>query len=280
MRSQLACFVGAALFLCLASTGLRADDKGDLLTQINVSRASMGMRPLNMNPILTRVAQDWSNYMATNNYFNHLSPDGTTPQQRAQQAGYKGNGGWENIAAGQNTAQETFNSWMNSDGHKANMLNRDLNEVGIGIATNGQGVKYWTMLAGIGSHSSTPPPVAQADWKDENTQFSGGPIMVTQQFIQNAAQNDPKRPGFKVEIRSGALRADREYTIETKSEQFNTYVRLENSLGEEVNGAQGNPNAKFTFRPPVNGTYRLVAGSANQGATGPFQLWLTSNPAN
>lgn len=129
-------------------------EKIALLKLINDERTRIGIHSLAWNDKLTNAAQDWSKYMADNNYFNHTAPDGTTPDKRARQAGYVARAGWENIAEGQSTPQQTFDSWMNSPGHKAIMLNRELNEVGLGIAPNAEGIKYWTLLCGAGQPPS------------------------------------------------------------------------------------------------------------------------------
>ncbi|TWT60755.1 CAP domain-containing protein [Rubinisphaera italica] len=288
--SQSLIIATVAMLLASSSTALAQTEQQQLLNMINQERAKQNMQPLAMNDKLTKAAQDWSKYMADNDYFNHLSPDGTTPQQRAQQAGYPDFSGWENIYAGGGDLGKpanTFDGWMNSPGHKANMLKADLNEVGLGVAVNSTGVKYWTLLAGIGKNVKAPmanKPIAapaKMDWEDKNTQFSGGPIMVV--GVPNLAtfgKPDPTRKGFQSLIYNGVLRADRKYTIETKSTDFNTYLELKNINGKEASAANGRPNAVLEFQPKANGTYQLKASSFQAGATGQLEVWITSNPAN
>lgn len=135
------------------------NEEQQLLKLINQERSKQELQPLVLNDKLNKAARDWSVYMAEHDHFDHLGPDGTTPRQRAKQAGYPDISGWENIYYGEGsfgTAARTFAAWMNSPGHKANMLNEDLNEVGLGVATNSSGAKYWTLLGGIGKNVKAP----------------------------------------------------------------------------------------------------------------------------
>ncbi len=161
-------FLLMTMATCLLAGSATAQDKKErqqLLDLINQERTKQEMKPLVMNDKLNQAAQDWSAYMAENDYFDHLGPDGTTPQQRAEQAGYADLAGWENIYYGEGNlgkAAKTFDAWMKSPGHKANMLNQDLNEVGLGVATNSSGTKYWTLLAGIGKNVAAPKKIGAA----------------------------------------------------------------------------------------------------------------------
>lgn len=81
--------------------------------------------------------------MAKNNYFDHNSQDGRSPFDRMSDAGYKFSAAAENIAMGQQTPAAVMDAWMNSPGHKANILNCDYTEMGLGYAV-GNGSPYWT----------------------------------------------------------------------------------------------------------------------------------------
>jgi uncharacterized protein YkwD len=111
----------------------------------NTERAKAGCGPLSVNPVLTAVAQAHSQDMATNNYFSHDSQDGRSPFDRMTAGGYRYSTAAENIAAGQRTPQDVMTAWMNSAGHKANILNCALKEIGVGYATgSGSYGAYWT----------------------------------------------------------------------------------------------------------------------------------------
>jgi uncharacterized protein YkwD len=117
-----------------------------VVTLTNAERAKAGCGPLTVNATLTAVAQAHSQDMATNNYFDHNSQDGRTPFDRMTAAGYRYSTAAENIAAGQRTPQDVMTAWMNSAGHRANILNCALKEIGVGYATgsSSQYGVYWT----------------------------------------------------------------------------------------------------------------------------------------
>jgi uncharacterized protein YkwD len=116
-----------------------------VVTLTNEQRAAAGCGPLNGNPNLTTAAQGHSDDMATNHYFDHNSQNGDTPWDRMNAAGYTG---WtlagENIAEGQMTPQDVMDAWMNSEGHRANILNCAFNDIGVGYAVSDDGDPYWT----------------------------------------------------------------------------------------------------------------------------------------
>jgi uncharacterized protein YkwD len=133
-----------------APTTVAPAPSGGVTTQVvtltNAERAKAGCGPLTVNATLTSVAQAHSQDMATNNYFEHNSQDGRTPFDRMTAAGYRYSTAAENIAAGQRTPQDVMTAWMNSPGHRANILNCALRQIGVGYATDSSsryGV-YWT----------------------------------------------------------------------------------------------------------------------------------------
>jgi uncharacterized protein YkwD len=107
---------------------------------VNQNRAQAGCAPLRVDSKLTKAAADHSSDMARRDYFSHTTPEGVTFDQRIKAAGYAQPGA-ENIAAGQRSAEEVMNAWMNSPGHRANILNCQLSAIGVGLDTNGW---YWT----------------------------------------------------------------------------------------------------------------------------------------
>jgi uncharacterized protein YkwD len=112
-----------------------------VLCLLNRERTSRGLGKLRANAKLRRAAEKHSRNMNANNFFDHVSPTGTTPVERVKAAGYlTGASSWavgENIAWGEqrlSTPAEIMRSWMNSPGHKANILNRRFRHIGIGVA--------------------------------------------------------------------------------------------------------------------------------------------------
>jgi uncharacterized protein YkwD len=121
----------------------------------NEYRRQNGCEPLALSPQLTIAARDHSQDMADNDYFSHNDLFEHNPGWRAQQAGYTGLAGWENIAAGYPTAADVVSAWYNesppNDGHRRNMLNCSLNDIGVGYAYNANSTygSYWTQDFGI-----------------------------------------------------------------------------------------------------------------------------------
>ncbi|MEV5161449.1 CAP domain-containing protein [Streptomyces sp. NPDC053728] len=118
-----------------------------VLDLVNQERAKVGCTPVTTSASLTALAQDFSEDMAARDFFGHTDPDGATPWDRADAAGVQGLGG-ENIARGQADAQAVMDAWMNSDGHRANILNCDYKTLGVGVHL-GSGGPWWTQDFGF-----------------------------------------------------------------------------------------------------------------------------------
>ncbi|WP_327596339.1 CAP domain-containing protein [Streptomyces chartreusis] len=114
----------------------------------NRERARAGLRPLAADPALTTAAQSYSADMAARAFYSHTSPEGTQPWDRAAAAGSRMRAIGENIACGQRSPAEVVEGWMNSPGHRANILKRDFTHIGIGFAGGGPAGTYWTQLFG------------------------------------------------------------------------------------------------------------------------------------
>ncbi|MBT2758377.1 SafA/ExsA family spore coat assembly protein [Mesobacillus foraminis] len=112
----------------------------------NQERAKHGLRPLAANWELSRVARYKSADMRDKNYFSHTSPTYGSPFTMIKNFGIAYRSAGENIAAGQRTPQEVVNSWMNSPGHRANILNSSYTHIGVGHASGGSYGHYWTQM--------------------------------------------------------------------------------------------------------------------------------------
>ena len=106
-------------------------------------KKSRGLKPLNANWELSRVARYKSQDMANNKYFSHTSPTYGSPFNMIKNFGIKYRSAGENIAYGQRTPAQVVNSWWNSAGHRANMLNANYTDIGVGYVANGN---YWTQM--------------------------------------------------------------------------------------------------------------------------------------
>ena len=110
---------------------------------VNIERSEAGEEPLVYNMALERAAQAHAEDMAEKGYFSHTAPDGSDFSARADAAGYTGFPGGENIAQGQRSPEQVMNSWMNSQGHRENILRPRFDEIGVGLH---QG--YWVQVFG------------------------------------------------------------------------------------------------------------------------------------
>nr|WP_035797431.1 sigma-70 family RNA polymerase sigma factor [Kitasatospora mediocidica] len=114
-----------------------------VLDLVNIQRAQNGCGPLTANGKLQAAAQGQSDDMAARHFFDHTNPDGAGPQQRIDATGYQWSTWGENIAQGQSTPASVMDSWMNSPGHRANILNCAFKEIGVGVH-QGPGGPWWT----------------------------------------------------------------------------------------------------------------------------------------
>lgn len=98
----------------------------------NQERSKQGLAPLKENWELSRVARFKADDMRDKNYFDHTSPTYGSPFTMMKNFGITYKSAGENIAAGQKTPEEVVKAWMNSPGHRANILNEDYNQIGVG----------------------------------------------------------------------------------------------------------------------------------------------------
>lgn len=105
-----------------------------MLAQVNALRAEAGRTPLAAHPTLDAAAQRHAEDMLVRGYFDHLDPAGSHPMQRVQRAGFAPRRVAENIAKGLFTPTEVVERWMNSRGHRRNLLSPDYDLIGIGLA--------------------------------------------------------------------------------------------------------------------------------------------------
>lgn len=169
----------------------------------NRERVGRGLGALKENSILTTVAQNHSEDMATKNYFAHVDLAGGQPWERAKKAGYTTGTVGENIVAGTLTPHEALTVWMGSSGHCANILGSQYAEIGIGIATNTSseyGI-YWTMVLG-GNSSSNPTVTIRCPYKE-----------LIAGTVSGLSTNGPSATKAKAKVTSVKRRKDGKYRI-------------------------------------------------------------------
>ena len=115
----------------------------EVIRLVNEIRVQNGLSALTYNWELSRVARIKSQDMVDNRYFSHTSPTYGTPFQMIRAFGLSYRSAGENIAYGQRTPQAVVNAWMNSSGHRANILSSSYTQIGVGYVANGH---YWTQM--------------------------------------------------------------------------------------------------------------------------------------
>ena len=117
-----------------------------ILKLVNQERQKAGVPALELSTKLTDIANTKAKDMADKNYFSHQSPTYGSPFDMLKHFGVSYSYAGENIAAGQKSAQEVMNSWMNSSGHRQNILNKNYTQLGVGYYEGGQYGTEWVQL--------------------------------------------------------------------------------------------------------------------------------------
>jgi uncharacterized YkwD family protein len=118
--------------------------ESQVITLVNKERAKRGLQSLKRGSTCSYVARLKSQDMINKGYFSHTSPTYGSPFTMMQHFGLKFSAAGENIAYGQPTAAAVMNAWMNSAGHRANILSPSYTYIGVGAAKNSKGTIYWT----------------------------------------------------------------------------------------------------------------------------------------
>lgn len=141
----------------------------EVLALTNAARAKAKLAPLVVNQQLMQAARQHSETMARLRRAGH-SIDGTSPQQRIEQAGYRCRTWAENVAAGQPTANTVVAAWLRSRGHRANILDPNCTEIGLGVAQSADGIVFWTQVFASPRPDSAP--------KDDSRALRDGELRV------------------------------------------------------------------------------------------------------
>lgn len=120
--------------------------EAEVVRLVNIERTKRGLQPVTNNWQLARVARYKSQDMINKNYFSHNSPTYGSPFNMMESFGIRFSAAGENIASGQKTPAEVVAAWMNSPGHRANILSPTYNQLGVGLAISKSGKYYWTQM--------------------------------------------------------------------------------------------------------------------------------------
>jgi uncharacterized YkwD family protein len=118
----------------------------EVVNLVNAERAKAGLPALKNNTELSNVARLKSQDMIDKKYFSHTSPTYGSPFNMMKKFGIKYSTAGENIASGYSTAKAVVDGWMNSPGHRANILSKSFTEIGVGLAKSSNGTYYWTQM--------------------------------------------------------------------------------------------------------------------------------------
>lgn len=137
------CLASAAEAQCQSNPARAAE----MLNAVNAERAQAGLPALKRNALLEQAAVAHACDMEAQGYFAHEGRDGSTPMTRVKRTGYGPCGAAENISQGYPTVQASMAGLMQSQGHRANILRRQVNEIGVGVA-HGNGGPFYVQVFG------------------------------------------------------------------------------------------------------------------------------------
>lgn len=140
--------IGAVAFAQEKKSELKlSDDEKAVVEATNEERKKAGLSELKPNAKLFEAARNHAANMAKQEKLDHTL-DGKTASERVKDAGYEYGRTGENIAHNSPTPQDAVASWMGSEMHKANMLEKDYADLGVAVAKNAKGERYWVQVFG------------------------------------------------------------------------------------------------------------------------------------
>ncbi|KUF93185.1 hypothetical protein AM588_10009589 [Phytophthora nicotianae] len=162
-----------------------------MLDAVNAERAKAGLSALCTNKKLAAAAARHSKDMADNDFMEHDGSDGSTMSERVTAAGYQWTAVAENVAAGQEDVASVMESWMNSEGHRANILGADYSMFGTAYAYNADSTykHYWTQDFGAGDTEACDSGSSTASQSTDQTQQQNS-SQSTDQTQQQTQQED------------------------------------------------------------------------------------------
>ncbi|MDM8569671.1 CAP domain-containing protein, partial [Thiotrichales bacterium HSG1] len=146
-------FVITSIVITFSSFIQASQYDSELLRLTNIERQNAGLSELTLSSQLGQAAQNHAEDMANNNYFSHTGLNASSAGDRISATGYSYSTWGENISAGRVTASDTIQGWMNSQGHRDNILNSNYSEIGFGYANSDDSdyQHYWVQVFGKSS---------------------------------------------------------------------------------------------------------------------------------
>lgn len=128
----------------VSSSNLSYEQK--VVELVNIERQKAGLQTLTLDSEISNVARTKAKDMADNNYFAHQSPTYGSAGDMLTKFGIRWSAWGENLASGQRTPESVVTAWMNSEGHRANIMSPGFSRLGVGYVTNSSGTPYWTQV--------------------------------------------------------------------------------------------------------------------------------------
>lgn len=278
------------------------DSINQLLELTNRQRQNNGLSRLALSPSLGRAAQNHAGDMVVRNFFSHSGSNGSSVADRAREEGYQFQAIGENIAMGTNrTPSSAIEGWMNSPGHRSNILNPNYTEIGFGIALRGNEY-YYVQVFGRGSgsataappppsnsSSATPPPrspqsgsgarpISPSGGSDRPSNRGNSLLQETGNLSTSSQVLASDNSFYNIHTFSG--RAGQVVEISLSSREFDTYLGLLDPNGQEVGQnddvSEGNTNSFLRVTLPSNGTYQIFVNGFDRNNLGRYNLSVTS----
>jgi len=155
--------------LASVASAIQYSDAG-MLCLVNKERSKNGLKPLGLDPRLCKSAVEHSQDQAKTGQMSHTGSDGSSPSQRIQDCGVNWHESGENVAYGYQSMEEVMNTWMNSPGHRANILGSQYTMFGSGIGTRGGTVYFTQDFANDGQGTRNVP---KCDGSDQDSTNNG-----------------------------------------------------------------------------------------------------------
>jgi len=202
------------IFVIFQSSGfLAAILPGALVDGTNYARASTKLDSLTINPLLQEAANLKAQDMAKDGYFAHTDPNGRTPWFWLNQVGYRFNFAGENLAVNFHDSKDVIDAWLNSEGHKANILNKNFTEIGIGTA---KGIYKDREAIFIVQFFGRPYPVASSNNTGSfeeiiarsNSSFEENPAEKQKLFIEVGSVKENKEERSNLNNQIGQVKSE------------------------------------------------------------------------
>lgn len=163
--------------------------KDEIVRLTNEQRTTSGLASLNYNPQLEQAAILKAQDMFSKNYWAHTSPDGETPWSFFSKAGYSFKFAGENLAKDFDNSSQVVSGWMESSGHKENILNANFTEIGVGVMNGNLNGSETTLVVQMFGTTTTPATVASAPVTEDSASATPLPVAVT--LNQELTSSDP-----------------------------------------------------------------------------------------